>query len=149
MKLTKFRPPPEILSILLLVGTAFCIFFIKFKSETLSNQLLHENTFQDNAIRRLSLLLNQVMNKIGKLSCKLSDDVSERGGWCSQISGKNSTQHITDVKLAIALSKYLSGKRVASFGDGPGKKKLFLIQNCWIIVILRFLEYLCDIGVIY
>ena len=41
---------------------------------------------------------------------------------------KNSTQHRTDVKLAIALSKYLTGKRVASFGDGPGKKIPFFFK---------------------
>ncbi len=76
---------------------------------------------KDEIIAELSLLLNQASNKIGKLSCKLSDDVSENGGWCSKISGKNSPQHATDVPVAVALSEYLKGKRVASFGDGPGK----------------------------
>ena len=76
---------------------------------------------KDKIITELSLLLNQASNKIGKLSCKLSDDVSENGGWCSKISGKNSPQHVTDTPMAIALSEYLKGKRVASFGDGPGK----------------------------
>ena len=128
MLLTKFRPQLKILCILLLVGIAFCIFFAKFKSELLPNKFWLENTLQDNTIKRLSLLLNQASNKIGKLSCQLNDDVSERGGWCSKISGKNSTQHRTDVKLAIALSKYLTGKRVASFGDGPGKKKTFFFN---------------------
>jgi len=72
-------------------------------------------------IKKLSLLLNQASNKIGRLSCQLSDDVSENGGWCSKISGKNSSQHATDFALAKELSNYLKGKRVASFGDGPGK----------------------------
>ena len=77
---------------------------------------------KDKIISELSeILLNQASNKIGKLSCKLSDDVSENGGWCSKISGKNSPQHLTDTPMAIALSEYLKGKRVASFGDGPGK----------------------------
>ena len=76
---------------------------------------------KDEIITELSLLLNQASNKIGKLSCNLSDDVSENGGWCSKISGKNSAQHATDVPIAGALSEYLKGKRVASFGDGPGK----------------------------
>ena len=76
---------------------------------------------KDKIITELSLLLNQASNKIGKLSCKLSDDVSENGGWCSKISGKNSPLHLTDTPMAIVLSEYLKGKRVASFGDGPGK----------------------------
>ncbi len=76
---------------------------------------------KDKIITELSLLLNQASNKIGKLSCELSDNVSENGGWCSKISGKNSPLHLTDTQLAIALSEYLKGKRVASFGDGPGK----------------------------
>ena len=75
-------------------------------------------------IKELSLLLNQASNQIGKLSCKLSDDVSEKGGWCSKISGKNSSQHATDLPLSKALSTFLKDKNVGSFGDGPGKKTL-------------------------
>lgn len=78
---------------------------------------------KDKTIKELSFLLNLASNKIGKLSCNISDDVSENGGWCSKISGKNSPQHATDLPLALELSKYLKGKRAASFGDGPGKKK--------------------------
>jgi hypothetical protein len=78
---------------------------------------------KDKTIKELSFLLNLASNKIGKLSCNISDDVSENGGWCSKISGKSSPQHATDSQLALELSKYLKGKRVASFGDGPGKNK--------------------------
>ena len=78
-------------------------------------------SYNDETIKELSLLLNQASNNIGKLSCKISDDVSANGGWCSKISGRNSSQHATDTVLALELSKYLKGKRVASFGDGPGK----------------------------
>ncbi len=124
MKSTKFRALFKIICVLLLIGF-LCYIFAKFQSKKLPNQLLMETTFQDSTIKELSVLLNQASNKLGKLSCKLSDDVSEKGGWCSKISGKNSSQHITDVKLASALSKYLTGKRVASFGDGPGKYFFF------------------------
>jgi hypothetical protein len=88
------------------------------KDETTKDENVEELELR---IKKLSLLLNQASNKIGRLSCQLSDDVSENGGWCSKISGKNSPQHATDFALARELSNYLKGKRVASFGDGPGK----------------------------
>ena len=46
--------------------------------------------------------------------------MSDSGGWCSSIGGRNSTEHITDDNLTKALSNFLANKRVASFGDGPG-----------------------------
>ena len=108
MKSTNLRPPLKILCIILLLGVAFFIFANNFQSKILvPNQLLVTNKLQDITIKKLSLLLNQASNQIGKLSCKLNDDVSERGGWCSKISGKNSSQHVSDVPLANALSKYL------------------------------------------
>ena len=80
-------------------------------------------------IKELSILLNQASKKIGQLSCQLStNEVSDNGGWCSKISGKNSSQHLTDSPLSKALSKFLVGKRVASFGDGPGYYKEFLLS---------------------
>ena len=80
-------------------------------------------------IKELSVLLNQASNKIGQLSCQLSaNEVSDSGGWCSKISGKNSSEHMTDKKLSKALSKFLVGKRVASFGDGPGVYKELLLS---------------------
>ena len=80
-------------------------------------------------IKELSILLNQASNKIGQLSCQLStNEVSDSGGWCSKISGKNSSQHMTDVPLSKALSKFLVGKKVASFGDGPGVYKELLLS---------------------
>jgi hypothetical protein len=114
----------------ILLGTliTFILYFALQKSLK-SSILKHSEGLQfssnkqdkDKIITELSLLLNQASNKIGKLSCELSDNVSENGGWCSKISGKNSPQHLTDIQMAIALSEYLKGKRVASFGDGPGK----------------------------
>jgi len=126
MKSIYLRPPYKLV-LILLIWCALITFFVYFQPITLHNQLLITNNRQEeNIIKTLSLLLNQASNKIGKLSCKLSDDVSENGGWCSKISGKNSSQHVTDVPLALSLSKYLKGKRVASFGDGPGIYKGYL-----------------------
>ena len=124
--------PTQYFRYFLLTGIA-CLIFIIFT--IFGNNQFFKSTIvcnkQELTSRKLSLLLNQASNKIGKLSCKLSNDnVSENGGWCSKISGKNSSHHATDVPLAKALSKYLKGKRVASFGDGPGVyKKLFINFN--------------------
>ena len=73
----------------------------------------------------LSKLLTKSAQRFGQLSCKVNE-VSSNGGWCSKISGKNSSHHVTDTGLAKALSDYLVGKRVASFGDGPGKYKEYI-----------------------
>jgi hypothetical protein len=72
----------------------------------------------------LSLKLNQAYQKIGRLNCKINQNqVSDSGGWCSSISGRNSSKHVTDDNFAKALSDFLANKRVASFGDGPGVYK--------------------------
>jgi hypothetical protein len=77
--------------------------------------------------KALSKSLNTALMQIGRLSCESSkDDVSSHGGWCSKFSGKNSTLHLTDTSLATEFSKYLRGKNVASFGDGPGAYKAFI-----------------------
>jgi len=84
---------------------------------------------KDETIETMSILLNEAMNRIGQLSCEISKiEVSQNGGWCSKISGKNSSQHMTDQSLAKHLSKFLTGKRVASFGDGPGFYKELLLK---------------------
>lgn len=58
----------------------------------------------------MSRLLTDSMRKIGQASCNLStDQVSVNGGWCSQISGSNSSKHYFDLGLAKALSKILTG----------------------------------------
>jgi hypothetical protein len=77
----------------------------------------------------MSKLLNQAMHRVGRLSCEISQDqVSQNGGWCSKISGRNSSQHLTDTYLAQELSTLLRGKRVVSFGDGPGVYKEMLLK---------------------
>jgi hypothetical protein len=72
----------------------------------------------------LSLKLNQAYQKIGRLNCQINkNEVSDNGGYCSSISGRNSSGHRTDDNFAKALSDFLANKRVASFGDGPGLYK--------------------------
>ena len=87
------------------------------------------NKEKESIIVNLSILLNKASQKVGQFSCQLNnDDVSANGGWCSKISGRNSTQHMTDEPLALALSEFLHSKRVASFGDGPGFYKDLLLN---------------------
>ena len=69
--------------------------------------------------------LHKTLQIKGQLECEKSlNDVSNSGGWCSKISGLNSSQHMIDNGLAIELSSFLKNKKVASFGDGPGAYKL-------------------------
>ncbi|CAG5129025.1 unnamed protein product [Candidula unifasciata] len=82
----------------------------------------------------LSRQLNLMKQAYGQQSCeqlkliKLAGKsvdvrVSESGGWCSESSSPNSTDHVWDKGLSTALSKFSKGKTVGSFGDGPGKYK--------------------------
>jgi hypothetical protein len=57
-----------------------------------------------------SKLLNGAMKKIGQMSCKYStNQVSTNGGWCSQISGANSSSHVFDSSFAKGISQFLAG----------------------------------------
>ena len=63
----------------------------------------------------MSLLLQNKLRDLGQMSCSLLDNKSEvsvNGGWCSIISGKNSSRHITDERLLRYLSKFLAGKLI-------------------------------------
>ena len=84
-------------------------------------------------MKKLSNLLKQSQQRIGRLSCEMmlkdvEKDVSLFGGWCRNISGKNSSLHYTDENLANKLSEILKNKKIASFGDGPGGYKLIFKQ---------------------
>ena len=46
--------------------------------------------------------------------------VHHSGGWCER---NVSYGHQTDVQLANAFANFLIGKKVGSFGDGPGHYK--------------------------
>lgn len=63
-----------------------------------------------------SKLLNDAMKKVGQMSCKSStNQVSTNGGWCSQISGSNSTSHVFDSSFAKGISQLLAGKQIISY----------------------------------
>ena len=63
---------------------------------------------------------------------------TSHGGWCKDKSTEDSGSHITDMSLVPALSKFFSGKRVASFGDGPGAYKREILK---LGQVLRFDSY--------
>ncbi|CAL1543169.1 unnamed protein product [Lymnaea stagnalis] len=81
---------------------------------------------------QLSQMLNQMKQVYGQQSCEMltlrgmDDQVSENGGWCKAASSPNSPSHVTDTQFSEAMSSFLKGKRVASFGDGPGEYKKLL-----------------------
>lgn len=63
-----------------------------------------------------SKLLNDAMKKVGQMSCKnSSNQVSTNGGWCSQISGLNSTFHIFDSSFAEGIGQLLVGEQIISY----------------------------------
>lgn len=69
----------------------------------------------------LSRQLNNMRRIIGQMQCEISKNkTNQQGGWCKETSQENSTEHATDKTLIPQLSKLLSDKTVASFGDGPG-----------------------------
>jgi len=51
---------------------------------------------------------------------------SETGGWCNTAVRK---QHVTDRRLATALSKLFAGRRVAGLGDGRGEYRKLVLQS--------------------
>ena len=55
----------------------------------------------------LSIRLNKAFRTIGQLNCKIKDDITTSGGWCSTASN---TEHRADEKFAIALSDFLKNK---------------------------------------
>jgi hypothetical protein len=73
----------------------------------------------------LSSRLHGAYQIIGRLNCKLNDNITSSGGWCSTASN---TEHRADEKFASGLSNFLKNKHVASFGDGSGYYKSKLLQ---------------------
>ena len=117
------------LTLLLMLTLGILLIYLTLKNDTKIKYIKINVNDNDERLYDLSKILNQAMGKIGQLSCQLSkNEVSDNGGWCSKISGKNSSEHKTDVPLSKALSKFLSGKKVASFGDGPGVYKELLLK---------------------
>lgn len=73
----------------------------------------------------LSKELNLLRQRLGRLDCEAvrGKATNEAGGWCRNSSKENGGEHMTDMKLVKALSKFFKGKTVGSFGDGPGAYK--------------------------
>jgi len=64
----------------------------------------------DHKLKILSKILNKKVKELGQLSCTISqNEVSVNGGWCSKISGANSSQHLTDDNLVSYLNKFFKG----------------------------------------
>jgi hypothetical protein len=83
----------------------------------------------DPSLTQMSLLLQEAMLRVGRMSCvNATNDVSRNGGWCSNLSGRDSAIHLTDHNLAAAISSFLENKSVASFGDGPGAYKELILK---------------------
>ena len=79
-----------------------------------SNLQIKRIEYKCNKIKKelwtLSKLMTNSMRKIGQMSCNFStNQVSENGGWCSQISGSNSSQHYFDASLAEEIGRFLTG----------------------------------------
>jgi hypothetical protein len=109
----------------IIVGVIIIFFIIKYLlsiNQTKSEKIIEQ--INRNLIET-SKKLHKTLQIKGQLECEKSlNDVSNSGGWCSKISGLNSSQHMIDNGLAIELSSFLKNKKVASFGDGPGAYKL-------------------------
>ena len=122
----------------ILLFTLFCfIYLIYYKIQKINNDLKYfcENSYSPcvftEEIKQLSSRLNEAQRVIGRLSCELATKegaVSKHGGWCKDISGKDSKLHMTDNNLAEELSNLLKSKQVASFGDGPGEYRSVIIS---------------------
>lgn len=86
----------------------------------------------------ISRLLNAKLHELAKLQCekverenKTIEQTSQTGGWCIHDAKELGSGgfHATDLKLVPALIKFFKGKRVASFGDGPGRYKKLLDES--------------------
>ena len=130
--IVKFAGSSKELKRLILYITVSGAFFIVFScfyvipyGDDLDSQIYVVNSFLDQR-NKLSYLLNRERQKTGQLECRSwTRSTSSSGGWCKTDSKPTSSQHKTDLKLAKQLSKYLKGKRVGSFGDGPGLYKKY------------------------
>lgn len=102
------------LGFLLIAITLILIFTIntsKRDHDDTNTQIYKSVESEERKLLGISFLLQKKMQELGQMSCFLSaKQVSLNGGWCSEISGRNSTQHQTDQALLKYLSKFLKGK---------------------------------------
>ena len=76
----------------------------------------------------LSKLLNEKQKIIGRLECEKSLSTTQTGGWCRNQSEEIGGEHMTDTRLATALSDFFEHKSVGSFGEGPGRYRDILLN---------------------
>ena len=100
----------------------------KGKKDKLAEKKLHRYISQRN---ELSRRLNEMSQLAAKKSCEVKKlkkpspkqtHVSLTGGWCEQTNPKIIQERAAH-DLTYAMSAFLKGKRVGSFGDGPGSYK--------------------------
>ncbi|PVD21696.1 hypothetical protein C0Q70_17496 [Pomacea canaliculata] len=84
----------------------------------------------------LSRIQNELKRQLGQLECnmaklqKIENEVASSGGWCQDESDPKKTKvHHFDQRLANILGHFLSGQCVASFGDGLGNYKEYLLTQ--------------------
>jgi len=78
----------------------------------------------------ISRELNRRQQLLSQKECESNRiEVAASGGWCAKTSTENGGQHKTDTALVPVLAKFLQGKKVASFGDGPGRYKVLLLET--------------------
>ncbi|XP_055875545.1 uncharacterized protein LOC106052125 isoform X1 [Biomphalaria glabrata] len=127
MRVIQLRSSRHSYVIIFVVSLVTIIFVFRSK--------LHEDTHSDILLKErndLSHRLNDILRLYGQQHCELlkmkmvDSRVSQRGGWCWSMSSPDSQEHKWDKGFANALSSFLKGKTVGSFGDGPGAYKSYL-----------------------
>ena len=78
-------------------------------TKEVKTQVIESQSSSSKVVVKLSKLLRDAKQKIGQLNCEQGKR-AESGGWCSSISGANSTEHLTDESMVVYLSKFLKGK---------------------------------------
>lgn len=80
----------------------------------------------DKIVIELSELLKDAQQKIGQLNC-VQGSKADSGGWCSSISGANSTEHLTDTAIVRYLSDLLKGNLINSLKLLISRKNSFVL----------------------
>ncbi|KAH3840340.1 uncharacterized protein LOC127876669 [Dreissena polymorpha] len=87
-----------------------------------------QNTLRDER-NKLSKDLNEMKQTLGRMDCEKEESkTNSAGGWCKKASSEDGGEHMTDMPLIKKLTTFLKGKKVGSFGDGPGAYKRELLK---------------------
>ena len=74
---------------------------------------------------QLSQRTNELQRRLQQAQCNEGASETDTGSWCRL----EENGHITDYRLAVALSELLAGKSVLSLGDGRGEYKALLLNS--------------------